>query len=705
MRSIVPSVQWSRYAQIVFVLTMLCLFLSASLLSGKPPKPDAVAEKIPALDRVTEELARKAVGAAVQNDRGLLVELLKDADAIGQSGGEKDELSIVQALRYLIIMSTQSREEFLAEGERAARETRNEELRLRFIQALLDDEYYEMAQLKGQDRFNRFTRVFNRASSSLSKLALFQPQDAFQLLIDAAYSMRKARSTSERERRIVYLARRFLQEYPDAPERSEVEELLRQLSEKLRRQRVEQDVLAGQAALEAGDFRAALFHLETATLLDSSHTQARELFEKAKQALAESEEAASNFVSVSDWENMLPSEDQRVLEEACRALVTGQAEVLFRAAGKETPLRDSVQYALAALEEQHGNHEHALGILKELAAAPQSAPGVRAAAALLDTPGYNLDKAFDDALTQLREEQKRFIVTGKRSTEDNIYAASSGAVQSVGSSPATVPALFVTDMLVRSVAEHFRTQLAIDAVVDVGATYLRRYPGSPRATEIAAQLSELASKSGDTARAREYLVLAGREDPSKMAKIRENEARRLFESAQQADNLLARKRLLERIVTEFSETKIARTASQQLQKIPPNIGEGTILLTRKMLTEDHALVSALGLAPELVDGNKRNGELADEGVALAPDASRYSYRLAKADTFEIRSVPKNQRPSVRVRALALHSAFVFKASGKETLQRQVLPLQIEGGAGAGGIEVAPKILPYPDSKKDARLFE
>lgn len=705
MRGIVASIRRYRYAGASFIVTLLCLFLGGNLLWGKTRKEDASAGEMPALERISEELARKAVGAAVQNDRRLLVELVKDADTISQSGGAKDELAIGQALRYLVIMSNQSREEFLAEGERAARETRNEELRLRYIQALLDDEYYEMAQLKGQDRFNRFTRVFNRASSSLSKLALFQPQDAFQLLIDAAYSMRKARSTSERERRIVYLARRFLQEYPDAPERSEVEELLRQLTEKLRRERVEQEVLAGQAALDAADFRAALFHLETATLLDTSHTQARELFHQAKQALAESEEAAFNFVSVSDWENTLTSEDQRILEKACRALVTGQAEALLHAAKLETPLRDSIQYALAALEEQRGNHEHALGILRELNAVPQSAPGVRAAAALLDTPGYNLDKAFDDALSQLREEQKRFIVTGKRSTEDNIYAASSAAVQSVGSSPATVPALFVTDMLVRSVAEHFRTQLAIDAVVDAGASYLRRYPGSPRATEIAAQLSELASKSGDTERAREYLVLAGHEDPAKMAKIRENEARRLLESAQQSDNLLERKRLLERIVTEFSETKIARTASQQLQKIPPNVGEGTILLTRKMLAEDHALVNALGLASELVDGNKRNGELADEGVALAPDASRYSYRLAKADTFEIRSVPKNQRPWVRARALALHSTFVFKASGKEALQRQVLPLQIEGGAGAGGVEVAPKILPYPDSKKDTRLFD
>ncbi|MCX7624748.1 MAG: hypothetical protein N2Z21_00820 [Candidatus Sumerlaeaceae bacterium] len=700
-----PSATSGRRQWALFFATLHLIFFAGNLLSGEPSHTVAATRDSAPLEQIAENLARKAVGAALQGDRALLGELLNDARAMSQSAEAGGELSLGQAVHYLIILSTPSREEFLAEGELAARQTRNEELRLRLIQALLDDEYYELAQLKGQDRFNRFTRVFNRASSSLSKLALLQPQDAFQLLIDTAYSMRKARFTSQRERRMVYLARKFLQEYPAAAERPEVEELLRQLSEKLHRDRVEKEVLAGRVALQEGDYRAALFHLETATLLDTSHTEARELFDKARQAQAESELACSDFVSVSNWENSLSGEQERLLEQAARALVVGQTDALILAAERETLLRDSIQYALAALEERSGKHERALAILRELAAAPERSPGVTAAIALLDTSAYNLDKAFDDAIEQLREEQKRFVVTGKRSPEENIYAASSAALQSVGASAATVPALFVTDMLVRSVAEHFRTQLAIDAVLDAGAAYLRRYPGSPRAAEVAAQLSELASKSGDPERARSYLILAGRDDPAKLAKLRENEARRLFESAQQAETLLERKRLLEQIVAEFADTKIARSASKQLEKLPSNVGQGTIVLTRKMLAEDHELVRALALAPELVDGNKRNGELSEEGITLTPDASQYSYRLAKATSSQTRTVPKNQRSWIRARALALQSAFVFKASGRETLQRQILPLQIEGGAGASGIEVAPKILPYPDLKRDAHLFD
>lgn len=682
-----------------------CLGLFPSMGVGQARQSGAAPETS-SPEIVQEYLTRKAIGAAVRRNLDALASVFAEAErSLNSAPSTKGELTFSDALQYLVIMSCEDREIFLAQGEAAARRFQNEELRLRMIQALLDDEYYEMAKLKGQDRFNRFTRVFNRASSSLSKLALFQPQDAFQLLIDAAYSMRQARSTTERERRIVYLARRFLEQYPDAPERPEVEELLRQLSDKLRRARVEQEVLAGQAALEAQDYRAALYHLETATLLDTSHTEARALLDEAKQAQDAWEQACFETVSVTDWERGLSSEEQRVLESATRALLAQRADVLDSLSTSEPRLAGSIRYARVALAEQSGNHEEALSLLRELAANAPDDPGQRAAAALLATPSYNLEQAYDDAVAQLREERKRFVVTGKRTTEDTLYAASSAAVQNVGSSPMNVPALFVTDMLVRSVAEHFRTQLSIDAVVDAGARYIQRYPGSPRAATISQEIAELASKSGDPVRTRAYLAMAGDENPEKLAKVRENEARQLFQSAQQAEDLVERKRLLQKIATDYPETKIARTASRELEKLQPTLKDGAILLTRKMLLEDPELVRALGLPPELVDGNRRNGEIADEGVALLPDASRYSYRLAKDTAFETRDIAKEKRSWIRSRALALHGAFVFKATGKETLQRQVVPLQVEGGAGASGVEVAPKILPYPEPKKDSRLFQ
>jgi len=259
-------------------------------------------------------------------------------------------------------------------------------------------------------------------------------------------------------------------------------------------------------------------------------------------------------------------------------------------------------------------------------------------------------------------------------------------------------------MLVRGIAEHFRTQLEIDSVVGAGSAYIRRYPGSPRATEIARLIATLASKTGDPLRTRAYLELAGDEDPERLAKTRENQARQLYAAAREASDLVERKSLLEQIVAQFGETKMARTAERELENLQPTLGPGAIVLTRKMLAQDKELAAALGMGPELLDGNKRNGELADEGVALTANAARYSYRLHKNEKFQIRTTPAGKRAWLRARAIALHSTFIFQTTGKEAIQKRFLPLAIEGGAGSSGVEVAPKILPYPEPNRDSRLF-
>ncbi len=676
----------------------MCLWLLAVTASVVPALSEETAENVAALS-AEEPIVRSAVSAALRKDRQSLANL--HTELVRKRGhAPKAELHIADAVRYLFIMSAPSREEFLQYGEEAVREYRNEELRLRLVQALLDDDYYELAQLKGQNRFNRFTRVFNRASSTLSKLALFQPQDAVLLLFDAAFSMRKARSTSEQERRMIFLAKRFLAEHPQALERAEVEELLRQLSEKFRRDRYEQEILAGQAALDAGDFRNAIYHFESAVRLETTSTEAQQLLARAKEASQAAEQLRYDWVGVTEWETKLTVAEEAQLGEAVRALMAGEERKLASLADQSPTLRDSVAYARAALAEARGLHDNAIVLLEDLRTQLPDTPGGRASAALLETPSYNLDSAFDRAVAALAQERKKFIVTGKRTTDETAYAAGSAMIQS----PTYVPALFVTDMLVRGVAEHFRTQLAIDGVVDAGAAYIRRYPGSARATQIAEQLSQLALRGGDPARSRVYLSLAGDERPDRLAKTRENEARQLYARAAESRDLLSRKKLLQQIVTDYPETKIARTAERELAKLQPTLEAGAIVLTPKMLARDKDLAAALGIMPELVDGNKRNGELAAEGIALTADASRYSFRTADGADFLTRTVAADKRVWVRARAIALQSTFAFQATGKEVVQKRILPIQIEGGAGSGGVEVAPKLLPYPEPQDEAELY-
>ena len=678
----------------VWLCVILALSISGYCQSGR--KDSGTTEGAQGTEPVAETVARSAIAASLSKDLSKLHLLYEESLNLNDESPHQGKVPLYEAIGYLYISSLSDRESFLKAAEEGVRQTRSEEIRWRLLQALLDDDYYELNQLKGQDKFNKFTRVFNRASTSLSKLALFQPQDAAQLLLDSAYSIRKARSTTERERRMIYLCRRFLAEYPDAPEREEVQLLLDQLTNKLRRERVEQSIVAGQIALDAQDYRAAIFHLENAKLLDSSHTKALELLATAQKEAEEAEEARALSVSVAPWEDKLSPQEQKALEASVRALFCHDDAALSRLAAEVPSLADSILYARAALTEQKGSHDEACNLLADVAREFENRPGGRAAAALLATPSYNLDSAYDEAVQKFIEERKRFILTGKRSTEDNAYVLGSAALDNIGQNAVNIPALFFTDMLVRGVAEYFRTQVAIDGVIDAGAAYIRRYPGGTRAAEIAKEIAMLSQKSGDPARSRTYLEYSGPADASQTKKIRENEARELFESAQKSTDLVSKKRLLEHLLNSYPDTKIAKTASRELARIPPNLEPGSIVLPRKMLAKDPELLEALGLTPEVVDGNKRNGELSEEGIAIDGEGRRFSYKFSQSQEFEIKEVPREKRTWILARARALHTSFAYELKAKETLHHQIVPLQIEGGAGSGGVEVAPKLIPYPD---------
>ncbi len=651
-----------------------------------------------------ERTAHAGLSRLFAGDRRGLARLQQDALGAEQAGGPAGPLPMNEALLYLFNASLTDREQFLVGMEVAARETANEDQRTRCMLMLLTDEYYELNQLKGQNRFNKFTRVFNRASSSLSKLAMFQPQDAAQLLLDAAYSMKKAKKTTDRERQMVFLGRAFLAEHPDAPEAAEVRALMEDLRVRLDADWALRDKAAGKLALERGNPEAAEFHLETASLLAPNDAETSRLLAQARNGRRMREELLSVALAVSPAETRYTAAENDALARCARALAAGNAEALVRSATGVGRLADSGEYALAALDERRGNHEVALARLRNLAATMPDSAGGLAAGGLLANHGYNLDEGFDSAVTRMKERQRKFIMTGSRDTDDMAYAVGSASIQSAGSSAAGVPALFLTDVMVRGVAERFRTQVQVDEVVDAGARYMRRYPDSPRTPVIAASLADLTMKSGDYTRSQDYTRQSGNNDPRRESKLRENQARKMLEEALAERNLAMKRSQLDKLLREYGDTRISEKARAEVAKIPPSVAGRTIVLGRKALAGDPDFVRKIGMDPALVDGRKSNGEVADQGIALDLETRRYSYKLKGGDEFQEGRLPGGGTDALVAQAVALWKSSEFRESGRDTLRRQVVPLAIEGGAGGSGVEVSPKLIPYRGSERDEKYF-
>ncbi len=657
----------------------------------------------PAIHAQESPLVRQSIISAVTGDeQGLRQAYWAAQQQGGASTGGR--ISTSDAVFYLYNSTRTSRDEFLAGQEILAANASDTDWRNRVLISLLTDEVYELNRLEGQNRFNKYTRIFNRVSTSLSQLVMLQPQAAASLLWDGMYSFRKSKAATVKERKMVFLCEQFLKKYPVAPERAEVTALREQLKQKMITDRAKALLTAGQLAIRKGNFISAEWHLEKASLLSPADADTATLLTQTRALKVRSEEVRGLTLGVSDAEKRLAPEQSAAVGKIARAMITNDIQGLDDLRRNVAYVWDSVDYAYAAISEKNGDHGSAVTRLQNIAASAPASPGGRAAIKLLDNPNFNLNDSYQAALTDMASEKTHYIWTGRRTKDEGVYAAGSAAIQSAGN-PVGVPMLFGMDAAVRAISEKFKTQVSVDGVIDAGARYLRRYPKTPRSQEIARQLAELSKKAGDYDRSMEYLEEGGGGTPDQVAKLKENQAIALYDQAKSSGDMLEKRRLLEKLMTEYPQSKIAlKSGAKEQAKLPPGLADDTIILPGKALARDQRLAQFLGVAPYLLDGGKGNGEVDTEGVAITPSADVVEFKLRNEDTWRRGALVKEGRDQLLSAARQLRQEFMSSSEGKQLLFRQKLPFAVEGGVGSGGVDMAPQIIPYSTTKQDKQRF-
>jgi tetratricopeptide (TPR) repeat protein len=679
----------------------------ACLIAGCISAPGAIAaaETNDAAQRGEDPVIHSALVSALT---GNLDELRSDfwtAKKREQTYGAA-EIPLSDKIFYLYNCSEPDREKFLAGQEVLAAQSHNTEWKNRMLVTLLSDEVYQLNKLEHQNRFNKFTRVFNRASSSLSQLALLQPQAAMGLIWDGIYSIKTSKPTSVKERQMIYLCNEFLSKYPSAPEANEVASLRKQLSQRMLTDRKNQDMEDGTTAYNKGQFDVAEFHLERANVLDPADNKTSTLLQQARVMRVQTEQARELTLGVSGTESRFSKSDADALNLACRDLLTGKIQDLAAMESKSPALWDSMEVGVSALSERQGNHEDALARLQVLAQRTPTSAGGMSARKDLANPDYNLDESFQKALADMSAQQRKFIFTGKRTSEETVYQAGNAAIQSVGQSAMGVPVFFGMDAVVRAISEQFKTQVSIDDVVDAGARYLRKYPKSPRSQTIAAQLATLNKKAGDYKRSEEYLEQSHTGTPAELAKLKENQAVALYEQSKSADDLVQKKRILSELLKNYPDAKITRKSAQgDYAKLPPSVSGQSVSLPRKALLRDSRFLRYLGLSPQLADKSNGNGEFTEDGICINPDANNVEFMLKGDKTFRTAALPKQGRDYILTAARQLRSDYETAEGAHDKVFRQKLPIGMEGGVGSAGIDMAPKILPFPTSTEDKKRFD
>ncbi|MGI8906595.1 MAG: hypothetical protein ACR2IE_08910 [Candidatus Sumerlaeaceae bacterium] len=653
----------------------------------------------------SDPLAEEALVAMFAGDRERLRLTYYQAIEREKASADNRPLRSSDAILYLFNSSLADREQFLAGQEIAAAEAGSEELRTRILMSLLSDELYELNKVEGQNRFNKFTRVFNRASTSLSQLIMLQPRAAVQLIWDGIYSIRQAKPATDRERKMVYLATNFLRKYPDAPESAEVQLLLAELRTKLNADRAVRGKATGKLALKKQEYDTAEFHLEKAAILAPEDRETSELLRNARALRIGAEDAQSVAMSVGGAEQEMGDEDASMLAQACRALACADAAALSRAQASPSNVRDSIAVGIAALTESQGRHDRALQQLAEIQRHAPGTAGARAAAATLANPAYNLDDQFEQALRDLAAQRRKYYWTGNRTSEDTAYQVGSATIQQGAQAASGVPVLAGADVAVRAITEQFRSTVDVDPVIDAGARYLRKYPNSSRSSAIAAELSDLAKKSRDYIRSEEYLAETGQATAEQLAKLHEKQAISLFERAMKTAVLTERRNLLLDLAQKFPDSKVVqKSAGKELSRIAPNIADDSILLVRKMLQKDPTVAVQLGLAPQYVDGNRNNGELAEEGMTITPSVGIFDYKIGGEESFRTAKLPPLNLDQLLSRARELQRDYNTQQQSREVVRQQRVPFAIDGGIGGSGVDLAPQLVPAKSDPRDKNRF-
>lgn len=649
-----------------------------------------------------DPVARQAlISALTGNDEGLRQAYWQ---ASQRSVATNGPVTMAEAIFYLFNSTRTNRDEFLAGQEILAANTRNAEWRNRVILSLLSDEIYELNRLEGQNRFNKYTRIFNRVSTSLSQLVMLQPQAAASLVWDGIYSVRQGRKSTIKERKMVYLSEKFLKKYPYAPERADVVALREELKTKMLNDRFKALVVAGKSAMADGQFQLAEWHLEKASLLNQADEETRNLLSQSRALKVRYEEVRGLTLGVSASEMQMAPAQADAFSKIARALVTGDVKTLDQVRNGVPYVWDSVDYAYAAISEQRGDHQGAVVRLQGLAASAPESPGGRAATKLLDNPNFNLNESYRAALAEMASQKSKFIWTGRRTKDETVYATGNAMIQSARN-PVGVPVLFGMDAAFRAISEQFKTQVSVEGVIDAGAKYLRRYPDSPRKQEITRQLAELSKKAGDYNRSMDYLEESGTAGGAELEKLKENQAVALYQQIRQSFDLVQRRELLKKLAEEYPDTKIARKNLQTEQgKLPPSLATDTIVLPGKSLARDLQLAAHMGVPAHLVDGRNSNDEVSDEGVAVTPSAGAVEYKLRGEDFWRRAPLQEQGRDWLLTAARQLRADYMNSEEGKQLLRRQVVPLAIEGGVGGDGIDIAPQLIPYSTSSDDKRRF-
>jgi hypothetical protein len=577
-------------------------------------------------------------------------------------------------------------------------------------------------RLLADDRHNRRAAIVNDFVRPLgvfsggAVLAALNPfllaGSALDSVVSTAVNLWHYNRLSAAEREALARYRTLVERQPRTEDAPEIVAAIRRLGRKRAEALCAETVALGKKAFEADDLDHAAFYLRQAETLEGCAKKANGPVEDLEEALVRraTREEAGRW-PVDDPPTPEPGAEARDYEALLTATALGEPGPMIEAASRftrrheDSELAPGARYVIAVARDLAGHRDEARAALADLAA-ESGAAGEHAAAVLASPEFSRLDALAAAERRHLRDTLKFVFLGGGLDGRTALHGAA--ALGSSGVAAAQSLGIFnVIGVLTRAWQAWRRDPVSNQAIIDHGEEFLAREPGSPQAPDIHARLAEAYERAGQYGRALMHYRATAVPDASRIERLEAKIADQLLEEADRTAG--GDPVLLSGIVRHFGATKAADKARKRLAA-RPEAGDAT--LERDLLLANPALLGpdGLDLDPALLDGERKNGELADAGVALREGTLRLTLRNVDGPGQHVETRSLSPEAYARARAAAQEVLYgrLLTADGRDPETgrfERYIPFYLQGAVGAKGLSVAPGVKMRRYRSEDRRLYE
>ncbi len=494
-------------------------------------------------------------------------------------------------------------------------------LKKRLEQEVADDPLLlSKARLK-QNRQQSFGRLFNSLAAPVghSLLSYGDPTITFsRAVLQFAVGKHMEDDFSVFERQALYQWQEYLRRYPNAENAAELEERVHRATAELRETRHDQNMRKARRALRHNRPREALAYSMRASNQTPESSKATKLAHKAAKRVEEQRSFFEQSLQA-PAELSVDDSDAYNLSVALLKPTTDLDEVSSNIleANPKGSLKDEATYALALTQRERGSLDSASRQLKGMTKwRGKRSNMARHAYALLSYSRQNPYKTF--RLTRKRDGylRTRWILFGPYA-----QGAKEKDLPRVIEWILDVPHFFdaVTGMPQRILQYPWMKPWPFGRVpYRFAQDYIREYPEGPHANEVLRWIEKYEKRRGNSIGA---LRVARQRTPDatrKLKKLENKASNQALKSARGQKRPEIRIPLLQQIVRDYPETKSGHEAGMLVRAELSHLSSQQIRISRGFLEENPRIAGpdGLGLRPELLDEDFRNGELHVLGVTL-----------------------------------------------------------------------------------------